>query len=460
MASESTPPIPSWSRLHIWQIQFVRDLLILAAVMGVIYIGYQIRMVTVPLLLALALAYLFEPLVRWVTNRRLCTRPLAAVAIISISALVIAVPITLGIGFGVVQGIKATTEFAGNIAKVQKSVASPADEALRDAIHAGAWRNIRDFLAPPPSPPLPPPASLPLVPGTAPGMLSPGPEPDTSMLDVLGTRDEARALGQRVLSWLNAHAGDISASLGKRVATGGADAARAAFSTFTSIGKLIFQAGLTAIFFYFAVAGWGRVLDFSERFIPEARKDKVLAVTRQMDRVIAGFVRGRVTICLILAMVMTILYWLAGVPAPLILGPMIGLLFIVPYVHVIGVPIAMLLMWLEGVTGPIFAPNLAAGAAGGGAWWIIAAPIAVYVCAQVLDDWVLTPTIQGKTTDLAMPTIVFASLAGGALAGVYGLLLAIPAAACLNILAKELFWPRIAAWAKGEAADVLPIGRE
>ncbi len=57
------------------------------------------------------------------------------------------------------------------------------------------------------------------------------------------------------------------------------------------------------------------------------------------------------------------------------------------------------------------------------------------------------------------PTILFASIAGGALMGVYGLLLAIPVAACLKILLRELFWPRFKAWSEGEEKDFLPIGR-
>ena len=78
---------------------------------------------------------------------------------------------------------------------------------------------------------------------------------------------------------------------------------------------------------------------------------------------------------------------------------------------------------------------------------------------QVLDDYVLTPLIQGKSTNMDTPSILFASMAGGTLAGVYGLLLAIPVAACLKILLKEVFWPRFRVWAEGKAKDFLPIGK-
>ena len=85
------------------------------------------------------------------------------------------------------------------------------------------------------------------------------------------------------------------------------------------------------------------------------------------------------------------------------------------------------------------------------------APIVVQGISQVLDDYILSPLIQGKSTDMSMPLILFASIAGGVLGGFYGLLLAIPVAACLKILFEEMVLPRIKAWASGDAPDVLPI---
>ena len=61
--------------------------------------------------------------------------------------------------------------------------------------------------------------------------------------------------------------------------------------------------------------------------------------------------------------------------------------------------------------------------------------------------------IQGKSTGMDTPTILFATLAGGSLMGIYGLLLAIPLAACLKILLQELFWPRFQEWIAGKRPD-------
>ena len=81
------------------------------------------------------------------------------------------------------------------------------------------------------------------------------------------------------------------------------------------------------------------------------------------------------------------------------------------------------------------------------------------VLDQLLDDYVLTPAIQGKNTNMDTPTILFASIAGGSLAGIYGLLVAIPAAACIKILLREVFWPRVRRWAEGKERDFLPLER-
>lgn len=267
-----------------------------------------------------------------------------------------------------------------------------------------------------------------------------------------------RELGYRIADWISTHAGELSAGLGRRVASGGADAARAAFATASTIGSIILQGVLTTIFFYFFCTGWDRVVAFWQSFIPIANRSRAADILGKMDRAIAGFVRGRITICAVEACFFTLMYFLAGVPAPLVLGPIVGMIFIVPFMQVLGVPVAMALMWLGNVEGPVFAPHLFASS--GGLWWILIAPPVIHFTANVFDDYFLTPTIQGKHTDLAIPTIVFSSIAGGALAGVYGLLLAIPVAACVRILLKEVVFPRINLWVRGEAKDVLPIGRE
>jgi predicted PurR-regulated permease PerM len=85
------------------------------------------------------------------------------------------------------------------------------------------------------------------------------------------------------------------------------------------------------------------------------------------------------------------------------------------------------------------------------AWWmVLVLPWLVNFIAQSLEDYVLNPLIQGKATELHPVVIMLAVLAGGSLAGLYGMLLAVPVAACLKILLSAEVLPRLRQWAGAE----------
>ena len=79
---------------------------------------------------------------------------------------------------------------------------------------------------------------------------------------------------------------------------------------------------------------------------------------------------------------------------------------------------------------------------------------------QLIEGYVLTPMIAGKATNLDPVTILVVVLAGGSIMGIYGMLLAIPVAACLKILCTDVLLPKVHAWTAGEAEDPLPIDRD
>ena len=77
-------------------------------------------------------------------------------------------------------------------------------------------------------------------------------------------------------------------------------------------------------------------------------------------------------------------------------------------------------------------------------WWaILLWPSVVWGVVNTLDGWVLTPLIAGKATNLDPVTIFVAVLAGGSVMGVYGMLIAIPIAACIKILLSDLIIPKL-----------------
>lgn len=467
-----------WRRVHLWQIQPVRDILVLLAIFGLLYVGYILRVVTVPMLLALLLAYLFEPVVCAMTRVRWISRQGAAAAIIVITAVVIVVPVTLGAGYAIVQGGALVSRFARNVSLLNTSLQNPASDNAREALPNDAWRYVRDHLVSweeraaeemgddpeaaldpaagdaPDSAPAPDsePAALPAPvseesdPDAAVGGRQ---SPDGSINPAEPLPPERRTFVSQAIDQIAAWARQHAEAIGAQALETGAGAVGFILRALASIGMIAFGGFLTAFFFFFFSTGYGRVRDFWEGLIPERKRGRAVELVHRMDRVIAGFIRGRLTICAVQIVFFTLAYTIIGVPAPLIIGPIVGLLCIVPYVALVSIPLTIILMWLEPAAGG-FRDNW---------WWVIGAPSVAYFIGQALDDYVFTPLIQGKSTNMDTPTILFASLAGGVLAGVYGLLIAIPVAACIKILMVEVFWPHFRAWTEGKVADPLPLAR-
>lgn len=408
---------------HLWQYQPVRDVLVIATVLLVLYLGYLVSIVTVPLLLALLLAYLFEPVVRVITRVRFVSRQAAAVIIIAVAAVVVVVPVTIAVAFAAVQGVGYAQQLANNTGALLESIDKPEDQTLYEALPSPAWRNIRDYVV----------------------ELGEG-RPEDAPVDQYGRKIAPYTynLIRFITTWVTENA----EAIGKEALQTGRGALSAAFHTVASIGMFVFTGFLTAFFFFFISTGFARVHNAVARYVPDDKEQKFFELAHKMDRVIAGFVRGRLTIALIQSAFFTLGYWMIGVPAPLILGPVVGILAIVPYIAMVGIPISIVLLWLE--------PSSIAWQ--NSVWWVVGAPIGVYALGQALDDYVLTPTIQGKSTNMDVPTILFATIAGGSLAGIYGMLLAIPVAACVKILLTDAVWPRVKDWKEGKAADPLPFG--
>lgn len=422
---------PPWARLHLWQIQPVRDLFVAAGIVLLLFAGERASIVTVPIVAAILLAYVVEPLVRGVTRTGRIGRRPVALAFLLAGFVFFLLPLTIAAGFAVVQGAELAEYLAGRAGAVVASVESPEDEALRAALEPGAWRDIRDFLVE--------------VGSSRPDVASEGaPAGEPARLLGIDGHHLARSI-DAALVWVRENA----RRLAQELLASGADLLGSALHALGSIGSLLFMLFLTGFFFFFACTRWEAVTRGAEALLPQKNRDHAVAIAREMDRAVSGFIRGRLIVALILGCFYTLSFALIGVPAPLLLGPGIAFLAIFPYAPLLGLPVAIALLWLEphaGIRGEL--------------WWVVLMPLAVYQVGQMLDDYVLTPRIQGDATGLDTPTILAASLAGGALLGLFGLLIAIPLAACIRILVREVLVPRYREWTAGKRLDFLPLDED
>ncbi len=425
-----------FARLHLWQIQAVRDLVFVLFLVWIVRLGYQLSLVTVPLLLGILLAYLLEPVIAPLARRT--HRAFSAALVIAAFALFIVIPMVVGLGIAAVQGVELARKLERNWPRVVERVEvwfekqgietrTPAEK------EAAALTVEGDDLPRGPTDPV------------AAASESAPPEQEGA--------DEKKLLPRRIAGLpiplaLREHLAGVDVG---GVAAGAQDVLAAIWKAVVGAGMFLFKyVFLTATFFFFSSVGLQHVSRSGPSMVPRASRERVVSIARKMNRAIAGFVRGRLVIALILTGLHTLGYWLVGVPAPILFGVAVGVLTIVPYLSVLG--------WIGSTIA--FAVAQAGASEPAAWWWILLGPALVYAVLQPVDDYVLTPRIQGEQTGLSTPVVLFAAIGGGALAGVYGVLLAIPVAACLKIFVVEVLWPPYREWVEGRSEDPLPLDPE
>ncbi len=426
----------SLKHLHLWQLQAVRDVLLIASVAGLVWLGYALRAVTVPLLVALLLGYLFEPLVARVSRHPKLTRPmvvgglLMTVGALVIGLVAVVVPIAVGQTAGLVRDYQQ-----GRFRETAVKLSDYLPESWRDQADG-----LIDYL----------PRGAQTEPLEQSSELDDAPQrPVLRAGPTVLDQERIRAIVREELQQVGAGPDGGGSLHWLGVARGGARAAAIVIGGIVQIGFLAF---LIPFYFFFFSVWFPSVVRFGRSLIPLANRARTLELLDKMDAVVAGFVRGRIVVSLIMGMMLAVGWKVAGVPYSIVLGIVVGLFCAVPYLGAVGVPVAVGLLAFKEL-----------GATGGDpmSWWgIVLWPSLIYGVVQTFEGYVLIPMIAGKATNLDPVTILVVVLAGGSIMGIYGMLLAIPVAACVKIICTEVLLPKIRAWTSGEAADPLPIDRD
>jgi predicted PurR-regulated permease PerM len=162
------------------------------------------------------------------------------------------------------------------------------------------------------------------------------------------------------------------------------------------------------------------------RIAPRSRRPRMILLTDEILARVGGYVLGNLTISVISAIGTTAWALIFGIPYPLLLGVLVGLLDLIPIVGstVGGVIVALVALASVGLPVAI-------------------ATVAFYLLYRVVEDYVLTPRIMKRTIQVPGLVTVLAVLLGGAILGLVGALVAIPIAAGVQLLLKELAAPRL-----------------
>lgn len=184
-----------------------------------------------------------------------------------------------------------------------------------------------------------------------------------------------------------------------------------------SILSLLF---ITPVVTFYLLRDWDVMVRKVDSWLPRHHAETIRFELREIDRTIAGFVRGQAIVCMVLAVFYGAGLTLTGLDLGLMIGLFTGLGAFVPYVGML--------------IGLIASVGLAL--AQGGEWHLLGGVGLVFLVGNMLEGNFLTPKLVGDRVGLHPVWIIFSLLAGGALFGFVGILLAVPAASVIGVLTR------------------------
>lgn len=229
-----------------------------------------------------------------------------------------------------------------------------------------------------------------------------------------------------ILGWLNMESGadvGIGPFLAKYGEMFGSWSGKVLLTVSKSGGALaaaVLSLFLIPIITFYMLRDWDSILAHLGALVPESERETVFRLARESDDVLGAFLRGQLLVMLALALIYSLGLSIVGLKFAIAIGVVSGLVSFVPYLgFVFGIALAGMTVVLE--PDPL---------------WQLVGVVATFSIAQFIEGSVLTPKLVGDKIGLHPVIVIFAIAAGGQLFGFFGILLALPTAAVLSVLAR------------------------
>jgi predicted PurR-regulated permease PerM len=242
---------------------------------------------------------------------------------------------------------------------------------------------------------------------------------------VADLNDLVRSLAPQLNEWLGPErAAQLEASLAQFLGSGveflggiTAQVAQSGLTVLNTIAVLI----LTPVVAFYLLLDWEGMVKGIDDLLPREHRREIRQVLDQIDRSMAGVIRGQGSVILALCIYYATALSLTGLNFGLVIGLMTGLLSFIPFFGFLtGFILSM------GIALVQFAPN----------WWFVAIVFAVYMIGQFLEGNVLYPRLVGQSININPVWLMFALFAFAFLFGFVGLVLAVPLAAITATLTR------------------------
>lgn len=214
---------------------------------------------------------------------------------------------------------------------------------------------------------------------------------------------------------------DTLGAIGKTIQSRGGELASTLLSSAMSVINAVVFIVVVPVVAFYLLLDWDPMIARIDQLLPRDHQPTIRAIGRDIDKVLAGFVRGQVSVCVILGTFYSVALMLAGLQFGLIVGAIAGLVTFIPYVGALiggalAIGLALFQFW--------------------GDWLQIGIIAGVFAVGQFLEGNIITPRLVGKSVGLHPVWLLFALSAFGTVFGFVGMLVAVPVAAALGVLAR------------------------
>lgn len=196
--------------------------------------------------------------------------------------------------------------------------------------------------------------------------------------------------------------------------------------------------GLAPVLALYLLIDLNRFKRATVELTPPKYREEVAYVGGEVGGALGSFVRGQLMVALIVGIASSYGMWAIDLPFWLIIGILAGLLNLIPFLGpIVGGALAALVALLNGDPWQAF-------------WAVV-----IFTLIQQVDNHVITPMIQRTRVNLSPLVIVLALVIGGTVAGLLGVLVAVPLTAAVRILVGHLWRTRMLGQSWREASDAM-----
>ncbi|SEN63290.1 Predicted PurR-regulated permease PerM [Pseudorhodobacter antarcticus] len=210
-------------------------------------------------------------------------------------------------------------------------------------------------------------------------------------------------------------------SIGDNLRQWGTEAAKTVFTSALGVLNAVLFLVVVPVVAFYLLLDWDNMVARIDALLPRDHAPTVRLLAGRIDGVLAAFVRGQISVCIVLGVYYSVALMLAGLEFGLVVGAIAGAITFIPYIGALvggalAIGLALFQFWGDPISIGIVA--------------------AIFALGQFLEGNVITPRLVGNSVGLHPVWLLFALSAFGSVLGFVGMLVAVPVAAAIGVIAR------------------------